>query len=300
MLTGGCGNLPHRAERNSYDTISGQTTLHFLPAGASLIIHPIIFIHMEPEPSNLPDAAVAGGFGKVPQPAESFGSVRQDAADFGNVPKASEGVRTVPPASASFGTVREFIERKENHTLTVREVGRMFEAAGVARSERSIVNWCQANRMGVARLDAYFDPNERKYYITRQSVEAAIQEEIDRMTRHGAEQPEVPHAAEPVRKDAETAAPAKPETDEIKALRQEVMDLKITNRGKDYFIEQMQKEREGLIHQVVESSRKVGELETMLLGVGSGKHHVVRKLPVMSESGNLSGGLTYARDNEAC
>lgn len=28
-------------------------------------------------------------------------------------------------------------------------------------------------------------------------------------------------------------------------LRKELMDLKITNRGKDYFIEQLQKEREG-------------------------------------------------------
>lgn len=230
---------------------------------------------MEPEPNKLPDATASTEFGKVPQPAETFGSVRKDAADFGNVPKGSESFRTVPPASAAFGTVREFIERKETHTLTVREVGRMFEAAGVARSERSIVNWCQANRMGVARLDAYFDPNERKYYITRQSVEAAIQEEIDRMTRHGAEQPEVPNPAEAVRKDAEPAAPPKHETDEIKALRQEVMDLKITNKGKDYFIEQMQKEREGLIHQVVESSRKVGELETKLLALESGQQHRV-------------------------
>ena len=30
---------------------------------------------------------------------------------------------------------------------------------------------------GVARLAAYFDPNERKYYVTPQSVGLAIQEE---------------------------------------------------------------------------------------------------------------------------
>jgi hypothetical protein len=28
-------------------------------------------------------------------------------------------------------------------------------------------------------------------------------------------------------------------------LEKEILDLKITNRGKDYFIEQLQKEREG-------------------------------------------------------
>ena len=56
----------------------------------------------------------------------------------------------------------------------------MFEAAGVARTERSIINWCQPNRQGIVRLDSYYDPNERKYYITPQSVESAVQEEIQR------------------------------------------------------------------------------------------------------------------------
>ncbi|HWX21513.1 MAG TPA: hypothetical protein VN578_16550 [Candidatus Binatia bacterium] len=59
----------------------------------------------------------------------------------------------------------------------MREVARMFEAAGVARTERSITNWCQPNKSGMARLDSYFDPNERKYYISPQSVDLAIAEE---------------------------------------------------------------------------------------------------------------------------
>ena len=73
--------------------------------------------------------------------------------------------------------VPQISERKESHTLTVREVARMFEAAGVPRTERSIVNWCQLNRTGIARLDSYFDPNERRYFISPQSVEQAIAEE---------------------------------------------------------------------------------------------------------------------------
>ncbi len=56
----------------------------------------------------------------------------------------------------------------------------MFEAAGVARTERSIVNWCQQNALGVVRLDADFDPNERKYYLTQESVERAIAEKRPR------------------------------------------------------------------------------------------------------------------------
>src|SRR5438034_3727481 len=27
---------------------------------------------------------------------------------------------------------------------------------------RSIINWCQPNKLGVCRLDNYFDPNERR------------------------------------------------------------------------------------------------------------------------------------------
>src|SRR6267378_2623735 len=96
-------------------------------------------------------------FENLPNVSESFGTIRNDAEGFGNVPKSSE--------------------RKQSHTLTVREATRMFEEAGVPRTERSIINWCQPNRTGVARLDSYFDPNEHKYFITPQSVTLAIREE---------------------------------------------------------------------------------------------------------------------------
>jgi hypothetical protein len=48
-------------------------------------------------------------------------------------------------------------------------------------------------------------------------------------------------------------------------LEKEVMDLKITNRGKDYFINQLEKERTANLEQLVSLSRKVGELETKIL-----------------------------------
>src|SRR6266851_2012570 len=103
----------------------------------------------------------------APNAAATFGKVPNNAEGFGRLPNDSEGFRTVLKPSA----------RKENHTLTVREVARMFETAGVARTERSITNWCQPNKSGIARLDAYFDPNERRYFTTPQSAELAIQEE---------------------------------------------------------------------------------------------------------------------------
>ena len=185
-------------------------------------------------------------FRTIPKASESFGKVRNDSARFGNVPKASE--------------------RKENHSLTVRETARMFEAAGVARTERSIVNWCQPNKTGIARLDSYFDPNERKYFITPQSVEQAIAEEKAKAAK-------INEPSEPVgslRKDAEGPKKgSESDNDQVKELERENLDLKIANRGKDYLIEQLQKERGGFFDQLLSANRKVGELETKLLRIES-------------------------------
>jgi hypothetical protein len=115
----------------------------------------------------------------------------------------------------------------------------------------------------IARLNGYFDPNERKYFITPQSVELAVAEEKAKAARN-------PEPSEPlgsVPKLAETRQDA-PETDRLKELEKEVLDLKITNRAKDYFIDQLQKERTANLEQLVGFSRKVGELETKLLQLG--------------------------------
>ena len=106
-------------------------------------------------------------FGNLPNPSATVGTVPQDAEGFGNLPQAAE----------TFRTMRNAAERTEQHTLTVREVVRLFEVAGVPRTERSIINWCQPNHQGVARLGAFYDTNERKYFITPQGVTAAIREE---------------------------------------------------------------------------------------------------------------------------
>jgi hypothetical protein len=111
----------------------------------------------------------------------------------------------------SFRNVPQASERKENHTLTVREVARLFEAAGVARSERSIVNWCQPNRQGIPRLYSYYDPHERKYFITPQSAEAAIAEEKAKAAAKTPPEPSesfrtVPKHAEEPRGEAKSAA----------------------------------------------------------------------------------------------
>ena len=71
--------------------------------------------------------------------------------------------------------------------------------AGVTRTERSIINWCRSNRQGVARLDAFFDENVGRYYITQQSVTRAIEEERAKQPAGGAapvSEPEIPNRSE--------------------------------------------------------------------------------------------------------
>jgi len=194
--------------------------------------------------------------GPVPQTAATSSDVAQTSADF----------RTVPKDAEEFGKVPQVAERKENHTLTVRETARMFETAGVARTERSIINWCQPNRQGIARLDSYYDPNERKYFITPQSVETAIQEEIQRAKKST----DVPDSesfgshVEPVKHSSATATAKAADERKVQELEREITDLKITNRGKDMFIEQLKSERAGFFEQLMSANRTVGQLETKL------------------------------------
>lgn len=195
----------------------------------------------------------------MPNGSEPFRSVPQTSESFGKVPHAAESFRSLPNTS----------ERTDNHTLTVRDVARMFEAAGVARTERSIVNWCQPNPQGMARLDAYFDMNDRRWFITAQSVESAITEEQAKAAKMG-QNPSKPVAAIPQSseggKEAVGSHPsAATGADNSTGSEKELMDLRILNRSKDYFIEQLQKEREAMLEKLVSGSHRIGQLETRLL-----------------------------------
>jgi hypothetical protein len=217
---------------------------------------------------------------KNPNQATSEGVIDSvnTAERFRMVPNASETLGMVRNGAEAFGNVPHDSERKENHILTVRDTARMFEAAGVSRTERSIVNWCQPNRTGPARLDAYFDPNERKYFITPQSVELAIAEEKAKAAKlnNAAEAfGKAPQAPEPFRTAQTTSEPKaqnEPDSEGAKSrilqLERENVDLKITNWAKDIAMERMQKEREKFFDQLIAASRKMGELENKLLQLG--------------------------------
>lgn len=210
-------------------------------------------------------------FGTIPQSSEGFGHVPSGSAQFRTIPNRSERDGTGRSGSEQFRTVPQdpqpvITHRNEAHTITVREAARMFEAAGVARTERSVVKWCQRDASGSARLDAYFDMNERRYYITEQSIQTAIEEEKAKAVRN------VQNVTEhrPMRSEASTDGKREWETSDGRPLdtnvsRKELLDLQILNAGKDIVIRQLREERDDLVQQMMEGSRKIGELETRLL-----------------------------------
>ena len=200
---------------------------------------------------------------------------------FGKIPNTSESFRTIPQAAEDFRTLPKFTERKESHTLTVREVARMFESDGVARTERSIINWCQPNKLGIPRLDAYFDPNERRYFISRQSVDLAIKEEQAKAAKSGSGSESVGTIPQPAEaRSMASRAHSDSDVGETKTLRQEIVDLKFANRGKDYVIERLHMEcedfaleRKEYIEKLMNSSHQIGELETKLLQLRGPSEH---------------------------
>jgi len=191
------------------------------------------------------------------------GHIAENADTTSEVPQAAAEFRTAPKDAEAFGKVPQAAERKESHTLTVRETARMFEAAGVARTERSVINWCQSNRQGITRLDSYYDPNERKYYITPQSVESAIQEKIQR-AKKSTDAPVSEDFRSPVAHVKHSRNDNATDQKRLKELEREMFDLQIANRGKDYLIDQLNSERAGFFDKILSATRRVGQLETKL------------------------------------
>ena len=193
-------------------------------------------------------------------------------ADFGTIPNDSE----------PFGKLPNRSEKKENHILTVHSTARKFEDAGVPRTERSITNWCQPDRNGVSRLDCYFDPNERKYYITPQSVERAIEEEKSKSKSgdllHASENfgtiPNPSEAFRTVPHASESTANNQRKTEQIEKgnlspdVAQELEDLRIEKKVwererkfYDTWFASLEKQNQSVLPQIAELSKTVGYLE---------------------------------------
>ena len=229
---------------------------------------------------------------------------------FGHVPTQSEAVRSSPTPSETVRPdptgsdpnrhgptesepIRQGLtppERKQNHTLTVQEVARMFEAAGVARTERSILRWCRRIEGEVPRLDNDLDPNERRRYITPESVEQVITEEKAKAKRNslmsGSSLSMEADDLKAFRGNMHSKdTGSEGETGRITELERELQDAKIASGVKEEFIKRLHADRRELIERLERSSYRIGMLETKLTQLGPGR-------PVDTNSTRMSDGVS--------
>jgi chromosome segregation ATPase len=109
------------------------------------------------------------------------------------------------------------------------------------------------------------DHKEKLFTENTQSAELAIAEEKAKAAKGGESSEESAKIPKPSEDEMPSSRPtSEADTGRVRELEKEVMDLKITNRGKDYFIEQLQKERDGVLNQIAGLSRQVGQLETQV------------------------------------
>lgn len=229
-----------------------------------LVRHDAVGIQMQ-EASRAPDQGPvensSEGFGTVPNDSAPFGTFRNDAEEFGKVPHASEGFGKNDAQSAGSAA------RKAGHILTVSETAKRFESGGVPRTERSITNWCRPNKHGEARLDCFLDPNERKYFITPESVDLAIQEERARNEKNRASASE--SIGTVLRKNNKEGSGEQQEAEEssekLRALRAKLQRLEVEAKFKDQWIEKYEEERDRVMRQIESISRYAGRLEGRVL-----------------------------------
>ena len=105
---------------------------------------------------------------------------------------------------------------------------------------------------------------EMLYYLTPQSVEAAIQEERQRSktSTNDLDSEKFRNSVAPVKHQDHIANLT--DARKIQELKWEILDLKITNRGKEFLIGELIKERKSFLDQLLAANRTVGQLETKL------------------------------------
>jgi soluble cytochrome b562 len=179
--------------------------------------------------------------------------------------------------------------RSDKHTLTTREVMKMFEEARVPRNQRTIERYCKEGD-----LDCFPDSLEKRYYITPESADILIGQLQEIALRHqkgnmSEAPPSSPTADDTLRPPATPAASdagvkqRPPDTHDekqggeyaqkfavmearIKELENENFNLEIDKRSREQVIgmmrEQMTLELTTFTAEITKQSRRVGQLET--------------------------------------
>ena len=173
------------------------------------------------------------------------------------------------------------------HELTIKDASSLFAEFGVPRSPRSVQGFCKDGHIDCVRIKG---PTGDKYFVDRTSVERYakelkqieeigkisseefVEERVD-LARNSAQQREA--ARESVQERAVVVQEPHEEPtledrrvreleDSVKNLKEENLNLKVDNKGKEFFINQLVGEREKMLDKVQEISYKLGFVESRL------------------------------------
>ena len=233
--------------------------------------------------------------------SEVFSNDQQSTEDFSNDQSTSKRVGGVGRGKKYAGA--EVPDHNIGHDFLIMEQAyAVFESEGERRSVRMIAEYCKTGE-----LVCDYDTDDKRWHITRESVEHKIAKIKALNARKAATVPQ--HASEqsserPAAFTERPAAPQKPteeapaqsESDPspfavIKKLRNRIFNLRILNQGKDYVITQLQEQNRELIVRVETSSRLIGQLETKVLQLEAPKR------PTTAPPTSLDPAETY-RDVE--
>ena len=163
------------------------------------------------------------------------------------------------------------------YTLTVDQVAKQFDDANLAVSESTVQRYCSSGKLDCIKIDPDTrQPTEKNAYtflidptsLTKRMEKLREKREFIRTTVDPSA-PDTPRHDETSRDEARHDASEdlsrvnELEHDNLK-LQQENLQLEIDKKGKEYFINQLIKERKETVIQLTEQSRQIGVLETRL------------------------------------
>ena len=159
--------------------------------------------------------------------------------------------------------------------ITIRQASLLFAEFGAPRSPRSVQGFCKDGHIDSIRVKG---PTGDRYFISRESIERYATElkQIEDVAKIGTESDSAQERelardsalsrARPdpvaVTVDAENEVREQELTNTVQQLREENLNLRVDNRGKENFINQLVQDRNQLIGSVQEVSYKLGVAES--------------------------------------
>ena len=157
------------------------------------------------------------------------------------------------------------------HELTIKAASALFAQFGVPRSPRSVQGFCKDDHIDCVRVKA---PNGNRYFVNKESVERyAIElKQIEEVGKIVSDEPfaQEREASRDSAQERATVIPEKTTThvpnngdveqssDTMKALREENLNLRIDNRAKEQFINQLVEDRNSLMQSVQDVNYRLG------------------------------------------